>query len=224
MLPLIGIATVPVILILFYVWFRDKYDREPWWMLLISFAGGAATVPVIIWWETIMMRLTEYFYTFEWQHAFVNSFLVAGLCEESMKLIALLLIVWRSNYFNEKFDGILYAVFVSLGFALVENIMYVTGNGHQVGITRALTAVPAHAVFGITMGFYLARAKFTSRGKWHKLLRAWYIPIILHGTYNYILMATSNYLLLSFVLYVGLLYLLGYKEMRVSSLGSIFRK
>lgn len=223
MLKLAGLATAPVILILFYIYHRDKYEKEPWWLLLLSFAGGVAIVLPVIWWETVMLRLTEYFYSFEWQYAFVTSFGVAALCEESMKLIALLLIVWRSNYFNEKFDGIVYAVYVSLGFALVENIMYVTGGGHQVGLTRALTAVPAHAIFGISMGFYLAKAKFTSHGRWRKLLRAWLVPIILHGTYNYILMSQSDYLLLSFILYVIVLYLLGFKKIRTSSLGSVFR-
>ncbi|MGM0649734.1 MAG: PrsW family intramembrane metalloprotease [Bacteroidota bacterium] len=220
---LIAIATAPIILILFYVYRRDKYKKGPFWLLLLSFAGGALIVPVVIWWETAMMGFADYFYSFQWQHAFVISFFVAGLCEETMKLLAFMLLIWRRSYFMEKFDAIVYAVYISLGFALVENIMYVASGGSQIGLTRAITAVPAHAIFGIAMGFYLSKAKFTSHNRFIKLLQAWFVPIVLHGTYNYIIMADLPYLLLTFVLYVVLLYLLGFKKLRTVSNASVFR-
>ncbi|MEA3446853.1 MAG: PrsW family intramembrane metalloprotease [Bacteroidota bacterium] len=220
---LIAIATVPVILILFYVYYRDKYKKGPIWMLLLSLAGGAAIVPVVMWWEQAMSGLAAYYYSFQWQHAFIVSFLVAGLCEESMKLLAFMLLIWRRSYFMKKFDAILYAVYISLGFALVENIMYVIAGGTQTGFTRALTAVPAHAIFGIAMGFYLGRAKFSSRKRFFKIFYALFVPLVLHGTYNYIIMADMPYLLFTFVLYVILLYLLGFKKLKTINNASVFR-
>ncbi|MDA3820307.1 MAG: PrsW family glutamic-type intramembrane protease [Candidatus Delongbacteria bacterium] len=220
---LIAIATVPVILILFYIYQRDKYKKGPLWMLLLSLAGGAVIVPFVIWWEQAMSGLAAYYYSFQWQHAFIVSFLVAGLCEESMKLLAFMLLIWRRSYFMEKFDAIVYAVYISLGFALVENIMYVIDGGTQTGLTRALTAVPAHAIFGIAMGFYLSKVKFSSRKRVFKFFKAWLVPVILHGTYNYIIMADIPYLLFTFVLYVILLYFLGFKKLKVISNASVFR-
>ncbi|MGC9330669.1 MAG: PrsW family intramembrane metalloprotease [Bacteroidales bacterium] len=220
---LIAIATIPVIFILFYVYYSDKYKKGPVWILLLSLTGGAAIVPVVIRWEQAMSGIAEYYYSFQWQHAFIISFLVAGLCEESMKLLAFMLLIWRRSYFMEKFDAILYAVYISMGFALVENIMYVVTGGTQTGLTRALTAVPAHAIFGIAMGFYLGKAKFSSRKRLFKIFRAWYVPLLLHGTYNYIIMADIPYLLFTFVLYVVFLYLLGFKKLRTISNASVFR-
>ncbi|MEA1874116.1 MAG: PrsW family glutamic-type intramembrane protease [Bacteroidota bacterium] len=223
MLRLVTIASVPVILILAYVYHRDKYNKEPWWLLLFSFVGGALTVPPIIWWETAMLDIMPAVETVN-QDALYVSFLVAGLCEETSKLIILLLVVYRSTHFNEKIDGIVYAVFVSLGFALVENIMYVVSGGQEVGLMRAITAVPAHAIFAIAMGFHLAKAKFSARKRYRHFALALLVPIILHGTYNYILMSESNYLLLTFVLYLFLLYRLGFKRMRFSIRNSAYRK
>ncbi len=223
MTRLVAIATVPVILILFYVYYRDKYKKGPLWMLLLSLAGGAVIVPAVIWWEQAMLGFSEYYYSFQWQHGFIISFLVAGLCEESMKMLAFMLLIWRRSYFMEKFDAILYAVYISLGFALVENIMYVLDGGTQTGLTRALTAVPAHAIFGVAMGFYLGRAKFSSRKRILKIFYAWFVPIVLHGTYNYIIMSDMPYLLFTFVLYVILLYLLGFRKLKTISNASVFR-
>ncbi|MDA3910637.1 MAG: PrsW family glutamic-type intramembrane protease [Bacteroidales bacterium] len=223
MLRLVTIALIPVVLILAYVYHRDKYNKEPWWLLLFSLIGGALVVPPIIWWETGMLNIMPEVETVN-QYALYVSFAVAGLCEETSKYLVLLMLVYRSTHFNEKFDGIIYAVFVSMGFALVENIMYVVSGGEGVGLTRALTAVPAHAIFAIAMGFHLARAKFSARKRYRHFALALLVPITLHGTYNYIIMSETNYLLFTFVFYVFLLYRLGFKRMRSSIRNSAYRK
>lgn len=223
MIRLVTIASVPVVLILAYVYRRDKYNKEPWWLLLFSFLGGALMVPFIIWWETGMLDIMPAVKTVE-HYALYVSFGVAALCEETSKFIILVLLAYKSSHFNEKFDGIIYAVYVSMGFALVENIMYVISGGDSVGLTRALTAVPAHAIFAIAMGFHLARAKFSARNRTMKFILALLIPMALHGTYNYILMADVEYLLLSFVLYVILLYRFGFKRMRSSIQNSAYKR
>lgn len=223
MLRLITIASVPVLLILVYIYRRDKYDKEPWWLLLIAFAAGVLIIPPIIWCETKMMNIMPIF-SLSYGEPLYTSFAVAALCEESFKFIALTLLVWKNSYFNEKFDGIVYAVYVSMGFALVENLMYVLQSGSDVGLSRALTAVPAHAIFAISMGFYLGLAKFSSRNRWLKVLGALIVPIVLHGTYDYILMSNINYLLLTFIIYLVLLYHFGFKRIGISIRSSAYKK
>jgi RsiW-degrading membrane proteinase PrsW (M82 family) len=152
-----------------------------------------------------------------------HAFVVAGFTEELFKFLALYLLIWKSPSFNEKFDGIVYAVFVSLGFAGVENVIYVMEGGMQVAVTRAITAVPAHAIFGVTMGYYMGIAHMYRELKGKYLGRALLVPIILHGIYDFILMVEVGWLLLLFIPYVVLLYVMAIKQMKLLSDSSIFK-
>ena len=146
---LIIIALAPVFVIAIYIYFRDKYEREPIRLLLISLVVGCViTIPVAL----IEGFLAARGQAFEGlPSAAWNAFIVAACTEELFKLLAFYLLIWSNRNFNEKFDGIVYASFISLGFAGIENVLYVTDGGMSVGITRAFTAVPAHALFGIIM-------------------------------------------------------------------------
>jgi RsiW-degrading membrane proteinase PrsW (M82 family) len=152
-----------------------------------------------------------------------HAFVVAGTTEEVFKFLVLYLLVWRSPSFNEKFDGIVYAVFVSLGFAAVENVLYVMDGGIQTALLRALTAVPAHALFGVTMGYYLGIAHMYEELRQDYLWRSILFPILLHGIYDFILMVEVDWLLTLFVPYVIGLYVLGMRKMRVLSETSVFK-
>ena len=108
-----------------------------------------------------------------------------------------MLIIWRNRNFNEFFDGIVYASFIGLGFACVENIMYVFGAGSffgaiGIGLTRALLSVPGHFLFGVLMGYYLALAKFDPQNRSKYLIYSLIIPMLAHGVFDYILMLTSS--------------------------------
>lgn len=222
MINLIAIASAPVLLILLYVYYRDKYEKEPKWMLLLSFLGGIAIIPLAILWEGGMMKIMPSSNMKDYE-AFYTAFAVAAVCEECLKYLAVMLIAYRSTHFNEKFDGIVYAVYVSMGFALVENILYVINGDTSVGLIRAITSVPAHAIFGISMGFYLGRAKFSGRKQIENLMYALIIPIILHGVYDFILMAQKRWLLIGFVLYLIILYYYGLKRMSDTSQQSVYK-
>lgn len=220
---LILIALAPVFIILFYMYFRDKYEREPVGLLVKSLVAGILiTVPVIFaeqWLTEIGERLLTPGRQVLW-----SAFIVAGTTEEAFKFLALVLLIWTNKNFNERFDGIVYAVFVSLGFALVENILYVWDGGTTVGWIRALTAVPAHALFGVTMGYYLALARFANDGmQVSYMIRALLWPVILHGFYDYCLMADHPVLLLAFIPFVVYLWVQGFSKMRELSNQSIFR-
>ncbi len=153
-----------------------------------------------------------------------NAFLVAGFTEELFKFLALYLLIWKNPNFNEKFDGIVYAVFISLGFAAIENIMYVSSGGAGVALTRAVTAVPAHALFGITMGYFFGIAHMDPARRNAYLARAFAVPFVLHGAYDFILMSKEPFMLLLFIPFLIWLYISGFKKMRVISEGSILRK
>jgi RsiW-degrading membrane proteinase PrsW (M82 family) len=203
------------------VYLRDKYEREPVSLLLKAIIAGALIVLPVIFVESYLAGLNPFIRNpmeGAW-HAFV----VAGFTEELFKFFALYLLIWKNPNFNEKFDGIVYAVFVSLGFAMVENIMYVLEGGHQVALTRAWTAVPAHAIFGIAMGYYFGIAHMYDELRKAYLQKAFLIPFLLHGVYDFILMAGSPILLSLFLPFLIYLYISGLKRMKTISDASIFR-
>lgn len=218
---LIIAALAPVLIILLYVWFRDRYEREPFKKLLLALLGGVLIVLPVIRVEGFLMSWMPEdgkVVKAAWQ-----AFVVAGFTEELFKYLAVLVIIWRSREFNEKFDGIVYAVFVSLGFAAVENVLYVAQGGMQVAITRALTAVPAHAIFGVTMGYYLGIARMYPRLRSSHLALALLMPLVLHGIYDFILMVEIGWLLTLFIPYVIWLYISGIRKMKRLSDASIYR-
>lgn len=208
---LLLLASAPVVIILIYVYIRDKYEKEPLGLLFKTLLAGAlTTIPIML----VGIWLSEFLIYFTGLHAAAyTAFVVAGLNEEFFKFAALVFLIWRNKEFDEKFDGIVYAVFVSLGFALVENIMYVDRYGQEVAFIRALTAVPVHAALGITMGYYFSLAKFLQKRRTINFLTALLMPVLLHGIYDFILMSQHEMYLLIFIPF--LLYLLrsGFKKM-----------
>ncbi len=214
-------SLAPVFIILFYIYFRDKYDKEPLGLLAKSVGAGMLAVIPILLVEHLLVLIMPNFGKVA--SAAYNAFIVAGSTEELVKYLALYLLVWKSPSFNEKFDGIVYAVFVSLGFAAVENILYVTDNGFQTALVRALTAVPAHAIFGVTMGYYFGIAHMYAEIRTENLRKAILIPIALHGIYDFILMVEVGWLLSLFVPYVIYLYIGGMKKMKILSDSSIYK-
>ncbi len=218
---LLIIALAPVVVIAFYVWSRDKYEREPLGKVLLAmFAGAVIVVPVIFIEELLMIPSAE---MGQIVGAAWNAFVVAAFTEELFKFTALYLFIWKSPEFNDKYDGIVYATFVSLGFAAVENIGYVVSNDASVGLLRAFTAVPAHAIFGITMGFYLGIARFYPLTMVSNRRKALLIPMLLHGVYDFILMTGIAWLWVVFIGFVIFLYRLGLKQMKVLNRQSFFR-
>jgi RsiW-degrading membrane proteinase PrsW (M82 family) len=118
-------------------------------------------------------------------HEFYSAFFKVALVEEFSKFLFVRLILFPNKNFNEPFDGIVYAVMVSMGFAALENIVYVFQYGYQTGILRMFTAVPAHATFGILMGFFLGKAKFSHTRKMFYTLTALLTATFFHGAYDY---------------------------------------
>lgn len=169
---------------------KDKYDREPLKHLAISFFLGCLSVIPALFLEYYLgsifpedtMNVTV---TLIWAFG-----IVAG-SEELSKLIMLRLYAFRQKEFDEPFDGIVYGVVVSLGFAAIENLFYVFEGGVSVGLLRMFTAVPAHASFGVVMGYYFGLAWQEPENAWRYKLRGLFAAVILHGMYDFFLMQNN---------------------------------
>ncbi|MCD2259393.1 PrsW family intramembrane metalloprotease [Psychroserpens luteolus] len=184
---LLVLAIAPIFIIILYVYYKDKYDREPKGLLLASFLLGAIlsiiiTTIIYVGFDIILPLKDE----FSVPQQFVKAFLVVGLTEEFSKYIIVRFFSQPKEAFNEPFDGIMYAVMVSMGFAATENILYVLEGGYATGILRAFTAVPAHATFGILMGYFMGKAKF-SKNRIKLNLFGLLLAVTFHGFYDFFL-------------------------------------
>ena len=199
-------AILPAALLLLLVYKRDKNGKEPknlLWRLI--FAGGIIIIPIYIC-EVIGQIIVEFgnaIVTNQTELGFVaNMFVyfgVVALAEEGFKMIALATQTWKNPNFNFKYDGIVYAVFVGMGFAIFENIKYVLEYGMVTGILRALTAIPGHCAFAIIMGTFYGSSKYFQSIKNKKMqvlcmLYAIIIPIVGHSLYDFALTISNNVL------------------------------
>ncbi len=215
------VSLAPVAIIAGYICARDRYEREPVRLLLLAILSGALIVLPVMFVENLMSRLGNPLNGIA--EAAWKAFAVAGLTEETFKFLALYLLIWKSREFNDKYDGIVYGTFISLGFAGIENVLYVSQEGNATGLIRAFTAVPAHAVFGITMGFYLGMAKFYPKRMKYLKYKSLLIPILLHGIYDFILMTEIDWLWIIFLCFVVFLYISGVRRMKILTTGSYYR-
>ena len=201
-------AVVPAAYLLYRVYRADKLEKEPIGLLAsIVLLGIVATTLAAVTEQIGDAFLTEIFPNGGVVYDFLLYFVVVALSEEGFKYLLLKLRTWNSPHFNCQFDGVVYAVFVSLGFALWENIAYVLEYGFGTAVARAITAVPGHACFGVFMGVYygiakrmdLAGEKDGSRVARRKAL---WIPVLLHGVYDFIASLESDWMAILFLAFV----------------------
>ncbi|MEZ4792166.1 MAG: PrsW family glutamic-type intramembrane protease [Gelidibacter sp.] len=180
-------AIIPILFVLIFIYVMDKYEKEPIRLLLFNFFLGAI-VSIII--TTILYIIIEIPLPLHDDKSvfeqFIKAFFVVGLSEEFSKYIVVRYYAQPHKEFNESFDGIVYAVMVSMGFAATENIMYVLQGGFETAVVRAFTAVPAHATFAILMGYYMGKAKF-SNNRVLLNLTGLLLAALFHGVYDFFL-------------------------------------
>lgn len=201
MFPLIAAAIAPSLAIILYIFIKDKYDKEPIKYLAICFLLGAlGIIPAIF----IEMYLENH-YSIGDKIGLIalSAFFGVALPEELVKFIALRYYIFKKSAFNEPYDGIVYAVMISMGFATIENLFYVidSGGGMHTALLRMFTAVPAHAIFGITMGYFVGKAKFESWNRASLLTQGFLLSFILHGAYDFFIFQNTyaNLGILSFI-------------------------
>ena len=178
-------ALLPIVVLLFYIYRKDKKSPEPIGLLVKTFFIGVLSVPLSLCISTPLESLGLYSVEPSTILGAINtSFFGAAIPEEVAKFILLWWAVRKNRYFDEKMDGIVYAVCISLGFAALENIAYLFTNADtylSVGITRAIFAVPGHFCFGILMGYYYSLVKFYPKAEWKNRVLVLLAPIFKVG-------------------------------------------
>jgi len=192
-MPLLLITILPSILIILFFINSDKFKEPTKEIIKIFFLGILITIPAYI----LNTYIGDFLYKkTELSEGLISSFLTAAPVEEGLKLSILYYFVYKMKDFNEPIDGIVYGVTVSLGFATLENLYYVylladyfETTSMTLAVIRSFSAVPAHAVFGIFMGYFFMKYSFIKKGD--NLFFAFVVPFVLHGCYN--LFTTSNF-------------------------------
>lgn len=187
MFILLTVAIAPGLALFSYFYLRNDMKTEPRRTLLQTFVYGAViTFPILF----IQYVLTE---EHVFTYPFVQHVLFTSTLEEFFKWFLLYIAIYHHVEFDDPYDGILYGASISLGFATVENIIYLLSYGVDTAFMRALLPVSSHALFGVVMGYYLGKSKFTHNTKKYLAL-ALFAPVLLHLVYNGILMLMDTWL------------------------------
>ena len=206
-------AVVPAIVLLWYVYRRDRVEREPLGLLLSLLWKGVLAALCSIALETIgQLVLNALVPEGTLLHTILLAFVVVAAVEEGTKFFFLKRRTWYDYNFNYRFDAIVYSVFVSLGFAAFENIQYVFSYGLSVALPRALLALPGHMAFAVFMGVYYGRAKLrdnygrTGAAK-SDLMMGYFVAVLLHGFYDACAMIGTTRATILFILFVVVTYI-----------------
>ena len=214
---LLLISIAPAISIAIAVYMSDRYDREPIPLLAKTFLLGAVIVIPTLVVERALLAFNIFSGTLS---IIYISFIVAGFTEEYFKRFVVLNYIYKNKHFNERLDGIVYSVFSALGFSMVENIMYIVfrfSNSAYIGLYRGILSVPAHAIFAVTMGYYISLAKFCKDcenevDRKRYLRKSLYMPTILHGVFDFILMSNAPMYNIIFIPYLIYLWISNQKK------------
>jgi RsiW-degrading membrane proteinase PrsW (M82 family) len=210
---LLILSILPGLLIVLYIYWRDRKNSEPIIYLTICFLFGMfSTYPAIKMEEFGMRDLGIHNLDSDPFMTFTFAFAVIAFSEEFVKFVFLRYYIFPKDDFDEPMDGIVYSVMISMGFATLENILYIVVRpenieiAFQIGLLRMITAVPGHAIFAIIMGYFVGMAKFTSHDKGNFLLVVGLVSaILLHGTYDFFIFMHMKESLIWFTLIFGLI-------------------
>ncbi len=215
------LGMLPAIALIVYMYKLDAIEKEPRGLLLKLFLfGGLTTFPAMLL-EMGGMKLVGLVTSMETNpllYQALEFFLVVGISEEGVKYFVLRR-TWFHKAFNYRFDAVVYAVCVSLGFAAFENVMYIFGFGLGVAPLRAITAIPLHCIAGVFMGHYYGEAKFAEyRHAWTAMhvfnVLAMVIPVALHGFYDFAASSDTPTLSMIFLVYVVVLDIIAFLSVR----------
>jgi RsiW-degrading membrane proteinase PrsW (M82 family) len=189
----IALAIAPGLAICLFIFYKDIYNREPKVNLFVSFfLGCVAIFPAVL---------------FEGRFSYISngtvtgvalfSYAVVAFSEEFSKFLGLRLYSYNMKSFDEPLDGIVYSIMVGMGFATLENLLYVLkyaelGQGLEVGIRRMFLSVPAHATFAVVMGYFVGKAKFNSKNSFLLMLAGLFGAIFFHGTFDFFLFVNET--------------------------------
>jgi len=222
-LALIAAAVVPALILMYIIYKLDRLEKESSHVLFqLAKAGVFSALLAMIEERVLCAVLNAALVPGSVLYNVILYFGIVAFAEESSKYLLLKRNSWNFGEFNCKFDGVIYAVFVALGFALWENISYVLIYGFGTALVRAVTAIPGHACFGVFMGVFYALAKENELMGYHEQsgkyrLLAVFVPALLHGAYDYI--ATSGSLVGSgvFLVFIAAMFAVSFHLVRKMS-------
>lgn len=219
-------ALIPAVVLLVYIYRHDKIEKEPAGLLaLLLIVGGGASVVIALVGETVLQTVLDFvvnYYNHYYLYNILLAFVVVACVEEGGKLLMLKLLSWKNRNFNFLFDAVVYSVFVSLGFAAIENVKYVFAYGLGVALSRAITAVPAHMSFSVLMGVFYGRAKLCEVNGDQNLMKknlklAYLVPVFFHGVYDACCMIGSSTSSLVFLGFVIIMYIIVFRLVKSAS-------
>lgn len=245
---LAAVALVPAVVLCCYIYKKDRAEKEPiGFLLFLMVLGALSAVPVIITSDPINSFIDSFFSHFGTEedgavylskplyqiYLFISNTIGIALIEEGFKWLALYFATKDSKHFNSLFDGVIYAVFISLGFAALENIKYTFNYGLSTGLARAFTSVPGHMFFGVLMGTYYtmwnvyneaskleksciskglisAKQPFISGKNYLRL--SVIFPVLAHGIYDYFCSYPSALFTVLFYVFLFILYVTQFRR------------
>ena len=214
------LSVLPSIILFIIIWKSDKIEKEPPKLLLKLFFFGFLTIISAIFIENVVGDLILGFLdTSSILYHLIDNFLIVAVAEEGGKFFVLKKATWKHPAFNYTFDAVVYSVTVSLGFATPENILYLLDADVGLALSRALFSVPGHVIYAVYMGYYYGLAKHAEayndmRLRDKNLKKAFIVPVLLHGFYDFCLSPENGILLLVFLVFEIVITILAIKQTR----------
>lgn len=221
---LLFLALAPVAAIALFIYWRDEHEKEPmrllWRAFYLGMLGVIPTVVLSLLMEPLGLDQESSSLTF----SFISVMVGIALVEELSKFFGVRMFLYRHKEFNEPYDGIIYSVMAALGFAAIENILYVFEGGAGVAVGRAIFAVPSHAIDGVLIGYFLGIQKHEKKKGLEYIGLA--AAILFHTIYDFLLFQAENYsvFVLFFVVSFGLALRLALRSIKQHRTESPFRR
>ena len=217
---MVWLAIIPSIVLFIMIWRKDKIEKEPVGLLIKLFIFGAlTTVSAGVIGMGAQYLLLNFLDEKSMVFIVIDNFLLTALVEEGGKYFVLKKATWKHPAFNYTFDAVVYAVCSSLGFATLENILYLIDGDLGTAVGRGLLSVPGHVIFAVFMGYYYGMAKYASvggddRGCRSNLRKALWVPVLLHGMYDFCLSTGYDAFLVVFIVFVVVMSVLAIRKVR----------
>ncbi len=217
---LLQLASAPVFMLILFIYIKDKYEKEPNYMLFTTILFGFFSAAYVIAIDIFIENL------FNTDNALFSAFIISAGVEEFVKFIFLFFLMFKNPNLNEPFDAIFYSVYVSLGFAWAENIIYVYSpdlGGIDTAVMRAVFSVPGHFLFSLFMGYEFAYFSYYKKGAVY-ILKTFFYPYFIHGIYNLIILLFGDFYIFVFLPYIFFLWVIGLRKIKILSFKSPFKK
>ena len=220
-LALLLIALIPPLFFLIYIYRQDDIESEPRGMIagLIGL-GALSAIPAVLLelagsYILYLLGLPEESLIY----LLLENFLVVGVSEEICKYTAGRLTTWKSPEFNYRFDGIVYMVSSAIGFAALENVLYVFEYGFHTGVMRAILSIPLHTICGMFLGYYYGEGKYLlmhgdKSGATRAFWKGFIIAVMIHGAYDFLASLESITALVLFVVLVIVVDIVAFRFMK----------